>query len=114
MLRTPSRAISWGLLALLVGGCCYPVRERADLLVCDLAARPADVAPASTDESLPAPRRQTGSAEPGFSQAGEANAPGDRRRPITLSERLRIPPELPGANAPPIRVPPQTVPGEQR
>ena len=40
------RTVRWWSLALgavLVAGCCYPVGEKVDGMVCDLAAKPRDL-----------------------------------------------------------------------
>jgi cobalt-zinc-cadmium efflux system outer membrane protein len=86
------------LLLLLLGGCCYPVREYADQAVCELAARPLDLEPAP-------PPDQSAARGPGQPKA---------QPPKGLPGRLEIPPELPGAGAPPIDLPDKTKPEERK
>lgn len=74
---------------LLVGGCCYPVRDQVDAALCHLATCPVDVGPAASEII------QTGHAAP------DAEAPPPRQ----LKERLQIPPGLPGAEAPALQLP---------
>jgi cobalt-zinc-cadmium efflux system outer membrane protein len=100
------------LWAVLLGGCCYPVQEQADLSVCELVKHPVDVTPAqATDQNTSQVMRTAyqpvddaddplaqNTQPPG--QARPGTAPGVGRG---LENRPRIPPELPGANAAPIR-----------
>jgi cobalt-zinc-cadmium efflux system outer membrane protein len=80
---------------LLLGGCFYAsVRERVGGLVCDRANRPIDPQPPLVPE-LPPPQPLTQPAK-------------------TLVERLAVPPGVPGAQTPPIVLPPlKTAPQEQ-
>jgi cobalt-zinc-cadmium efflux system outer membrane protein len=99
------RRLAWLGLAIALGGCCFPVREQVDRVVCDLATHPID----------PAPLASTGSAYASFAEevkpaafeielVNPAEEPGPP--PRTLKERLKIPAELPGAQAPPLQLPP--------
>lgn len=128
-----SRWICCGLGIALVPGCLHPVRQNVDHVVCDLAARPMDLSPASREapakpQTAPA-KEETPSKSPGVTQlpakeqdeglrlasfqlpqpAGIQDKPA---RP--LAERLKIPPELPGADAPPVRLPPPTAPRQEK
>jgi len=87
-----SRASSLGLLGLLLlGGCCHPAADRADRALQALGARPLDPEP-------PPPR------PPGPAHAEPSKIDGKKG----LLERLHIPPRLPGADAPPVQMPPST------
>jgi cobalt-zinc-cadmium efflux system outer membrane protein len=101
--------VTVGLLAL--GGCCYAVREPADQAVCKVAAHPIDLeplpladqcAPASTTEQ-PATITPVDYLQPADSAEGQPPRLPPTKRKFT--ERLQYPPGLPGANAPPIRLP---------
>jgi cobalt-zinc-cadmium efflux system outer membrane protein len=113
MLRLRSTRVLAAVAGLAIGGCCFPVREHADLAVCDLAARPADVAlPSAVDESKPKlPGQAKGTSE---ERSPAVDTAQDQQRPVTMAERLRVPPELPGANVPPIQMPPATASRAER
>lgn len=83
------RGWHWLVGLLLAAGCCGPVRYEADLLIREMSSRPLDVAPPQLDATPP----PQGAIEP---------APPEPRK---LSERLQIPPDLPGADAPAITLP---------
>src|SRR5438445_920997 len=106
------------MASLFFGGCCFPVREQVDGVICDLAALRFDREPlAPADQSAPP---LPGSSESSVSQpadgswsAGEPSRidsevlPAGGQAPLPkkgkdLAERLQIPRELPGATAPPI------------
>ena len=99
------------LWLLLLAGCCYPVREEADLSVCHLAAQNIDVQAAPLpDQKLPG----SASASQDASEEQEAGPvlnqdPASEHSPVgtgrTLLERLRLPPQIPGSRAPPIQLP---------
>jgi cobalt-zinc-cadmium efflux system outer membrane protein len=125
------RSKRWLLLSLaawVVSGCCYAVREQADRQVCDIAAKPLDVAtppvllcspmPAARENGpsdqargpSPSPSALTepadGQVEPAAAQQpAPAESPPRQPPPISLRERLKVPPEIPGANLPLIRQP---------
>ncbi len=87
------------LVLVLLAGCAFPVRDQADLAVEGLSAQLVDVQPiTAADVSMPYP-------------------PVDRpERPVVEKGRilrLRVPPDLPGANAPPIEIPSPTSPDYQ-
>jgi cobalt-zinc-cadmium efflux system outer membrane protein len=114
---------------LLFGGCCYPVREEADGLVCELAAHPLDLQPGFAADRPPAtmpPAEDvhspaypgkllaglpaSGQIDASVSQAGREPAELEPGRPgpgTSFLERLKIPAELPGASAPAIPVLPR-------
>jgi cobalt-zinc-cadmium efflux system outer membrane protein len=84
---------------LLLAGCCYPVGEKVDGTVCDLAARPHDLQPLLPADQGPA---VPPAASPG--PTGKATEPGPTdgkvkgKRPVPS-----VPPELlPGGPVPPI------------
>jgi cobalt-zinc-cadmium efflux system outer membrane protein len=107
-------------LGLAVAGCLYPVQEKVDHTVCELAMRPRDLAPVSSESP---PRPAEPKAEPGAPPA-LSRPPADAETAETirraaqvddkpppggdLSSRLKFPPDLPGANVPPIELPPLT------
>src|SRR5262249_910159 len=117
------------LMLILVAGCLHPVSREIDASICDLAARSLDLAPtpampaaedgtAKTDGAL----KQTSHQEPGdldtsaalvIATAQEQPAGKgvgkklDEKSLQKLLDRFKIPPELPGANAPEmIKLPP--------
>jgi cobalt-zinc-cadmium efflux system outer membrane protein len=117
------------LLLVLLVGCLYPVSREIDASVCDLAARPVDLAPVSS----PSPSEEgaatkdgmvkpTAHQEPAATDASAAltfaapqgqppekgiSKPLDEKGMQRLLERFKVPPGLPGANAPEIiRLPP--------
>jgi cobalt-zinc-cadmium efflux system outer membrane protein len=94
---------------LLLGGCLYHAQERADLAVCDLATRPFDLAPPSpADVSSAREATMTRAVSQLASLDVQTTAllqPADLQRRQEIQSRLRIPPELPGAEAPKIQVP---------
>jgi cobalt-zinc-cadmium efflux system outer membrane protein len=109
------RTLRWVVLTvgLLVAGCLYPVQEKIDYKVCNLAARPRDLAP----EAYEVPRKQMPPPDPqmqtGYrvtdAQTSEMLqvALEDEPKPPEdgLSSRLKFPPDLPGGNVPPIELP---------
>jgi len=117
MVAKPLRSPWWGLALLLLAGCLSPVREEIDAAVCDLAAQTLDLepmAPASRPPGeLPTPRKADAEAG-GDWDAGPAMppAPTPEILPVAFQPggpnqppRLQVPENLPGANAPPIRMP---------
>ncbi len=92
-----SLALALGLLALL--GCAAPVRREIDALLCDRTAHPADLLPPAASKpaepELPPPR------------------PLDKGVP-NLEQRLTVPPHVPGAQTPPIKMPPESAPQKER
>lgn len=104
----------WPLGLLLLAGCCCPVREQADRAVCEMAAHPLDVAPLlPPDQAVPIPNPYDERVKPAGYQNADPKSkdvdhpPSDPSKPPSrLSERLKIPPELPGASARPIQLPP--------
>ncbi len=105
------------LALLLVTGCLYPVRDKVDHVVCDLAAVPRDVEPRRPDDPAKTMPPASGSeAKAGKPQGTETDAtltrmsaqqPAGRQFPSILT-RLQVPANLPGANAKPIELPPYT------
>jgi cobalt-zinc-cadmium efflux system outer membrane protein len=107
MFPRPPRWWLVGLGLLALGGCLYPVRDEVDHTVCGLADHVVDPEP-------PPPRDagKEGAAAPAahallpvvlqVSPQPEVMPTG----PKTQREPLRIPPELPGANAPEVAFPP--------
>jgi cobalt-zinc-cadmium efflux system outer membrane protein len=118
-----SRLARWPAVALAVvffGGCtAYAVREQADQVVCDLSAQTLDLEPAPTELPKPKPAEKSEATAP---QAGEAIKPvtlieagqEEGKAPVSSSDLqppkykprpLEIPPNLPGAIAPPFEYP---------
>jgi cobalt-zinc-cadmium efflux system outer membrane protein len=102
-----------GLLAL--GGCFSPVQEEVDHGVCSLAnhvldPQPLPIALPDQNPQPPAPGTGAGPAaqiiQPVAAQAPAAGAEPTPPSPAPKRDRLRIPPELPGANAPQVEFPP--------
>jgi cobalt-zinc-cadmium efflux system outer membrane protein len=112
----------WRLGLLLLAGCCCPVREQADRIVCEMAAHPFDVAPlALPDQSAPPATPYDTRVKPVSYQSEDASESKDQqsdpatgtqpstdsKQPATrLSERLQVPAEIPGSRAPLIQLPP--------
>jgi cobalt-zinc-cadmium efflux system outer membrane protein len=108
MVRTSVRWLVWSVALLGLGGCSYAVREQVDLAICDLAAKPLDLPPLPPPDLTP-PHAGTASCaevQPVRYQAPEGKDEAELKPPRKLAERLQYPPELPGADAPPIRLPP--------
>src|SRR5947209_8450225 len=99
----------WVFGLLLLGGCLDPVREQADRAVCDKAAHAIDLQPLSQpDESTrmpPASARDSGTSDGITRTSYQPQGAGEQAPGATLLNRLRLPPDIPGANAPPIRLP---------
>jgi cobalt-zinc-cadmium efflux system outer membrane protein len=88
MMAGRTRRLTLPLSLLLLAGCSYPYCADPDRVACELAARPIDVRPAAA-EPAPAP------AQP----AKEPPAPSGL-------QPVPVPREVPGANVPPVQVPP--------
>src|SRR5262245_37163881 len=128
MVPASVKRLSWVLGLVLLGGCCYPVRHDVDLLVCGKAHCPIDPEP---PQAVDATGPSAGAAEPappaaGASLTGVLDAEvlpaggqkkgedGEPVRPrVTLPERLRIPPGLPGGRAADITLPSIDAPRKQ-
>ena len=105
-------------LGLLVAGCVYPVHEKVDRTVCDLAIRPRDLAPITSEsppkpaDPEPGPRVQPVLSRPADTATaetiGRASAADEKPPERGPAPRLTIPPDLPGGNVPKIELPPLT------
>jgi cobalt-zinc-cadmium efflux system outer membrane protein len=101
-------------LGLLAAGCLYPVQEKVDRTVCELAIRPRDLAPICCDsppkpaEPKPESRVQSATDTATAEAIHRALAADEKPPEVDLSSRLKIPPDLPGGNVPPIELPPLT------
>jgi cobalt-zinc-cadmium efflux system outer membrane protein len=118
-----SRWLILTLGTLIAGGCSYAVRENADALVCDLPNHPFDL------DRLP-PTDQSTQSQNALPQSDRGEAESDAVKPVVFQavqekdkekqgeekflRRFRIPPELPGSDAPPIRVPGANARKEER
>ena len=111
---------------LLIGGCLWPVREKTDRDVAEIIARPLDLTPVLSSETAPvAPPSGRSADDSDAKGAGASAKPGAAPQATDLrttalmqpspdgnrapGERpridLRIPPEIPGAEAPLLRLP---------
>jgi outer membrane protein, heavy metal efflux system len=103
----------WALVMLLAAGCCFPVRQKADQFICDMALQPIDLAPATNvDELPPMPPAQaqesTDRGESGVRPVSAQEPEGKETKPKegrSMAERLPVPPELPGGDTPRIQLP---------
>lgn len=112
------RWLPWTLGILIAGGCMFPVREQIDQSVCDLAERPLDIAPVTgTDHSSIQHTSQRVAPETPelelvrSDQASDLLTQKTNQKPLDpkssdmlpppkrMEDYLKIPPELPGANA---------------
>jgi cobalt-zinc-cadmium efflux system outer membrane protein len=87
---------------MLLGGCCFPVRDKADMAVADLAAHPVDVKPTLDLDTTPPPRTEE-APPPRVSPSTEtpqADTPARK-----MENRIRVPKELPGGATPQIQLP---------
>jgi cobalt-zinc-cadmium efflux system outer membrane protein len=118
----PPKWLPWALGLLLVSGCTYPVRDDVDRVVCDLATHPIDpqpptaapqpMPPALAKKAADAPRHLSANLRQTVLMRTAAQVPAGRA--TTPPERVHIPPELPGANVPPITLPPLDAPRAER
>jgi cobalt-zinc-cadmium efflux system outer membrane protein len=107
---------------LLLGGCLWPVRERTDQAVRDLASRPYDLVPEAAlkdvlqaKEAPPAPATPPGgsAAPPGPGPGGSAALPSPASD-IQTTAFLQAPPERPGGGLPRYELQiPSTLPGSE-
>jgi cobalt-zinc-cadmium efflux system outer membrane protein len=122
MLRKFPALLRLSVTLLLLAGCTsYAVREQADQIVCDLSAQTLDLEPAPQIEVLPTPKpteeftsatsarqkasiQQSGTQEPAV-DATPQTAPGTQKNKKEPKYRLQVPPDIPGAKAPPFRYP---------
>src|SRR6185369_950952 len=108
----------WPLGLFALTGCLHPVAEKTDETVSLLASRPPDVAPSHQEEPvapMPAAAIDPGLVRVGLTtqEAGTAQEP-TLPQPRRLPQRLIVPPELPGAGAPRVTLPPTTAPPKER
>ncbi len=95
---------------LLVSGCCFPVNEKIDLTVCDLAARPRDLQPA---DQGPLPTAQMPALADGLTPAAYQPKGGTAPELKGKGHLLTIPPELmPGGPVPELKLPRATAENE--
>src|SRR5438105_11137007 len=101
---------------LFLSGCLYHARERADDLVCTLAARPFDLQPPTVETkttvpgSSPAPAKQAGTLPAAVLDVQTTAYMQAENEPVQLpasKPRLEpnVPPEIPGSEARPIQPP---------
>lgn len=111
-----SRRLWWPLGLVLLGGCCGPLPDHTAAVVDRLAARVRDIEPPPPAEPSPAGPSAPSESRPRLSlevDAGkeDSSQPAgagqiDKTLPAAPARQpLRVPPELPGANAPPITLP---------
>src|SRR5438552_13920400 len=103
----PPRSMRCALLgALLVAGCHSPVREDVDALICKRAGDIVDPQPASLLGPSPTVGGPAGGKELP-QEVPELPPPRPLKQPkVGLVERLKVPPGVPGAETPPIVLPP--------
>jgi cobalt-zinc-cadmium efflux system outer membrane protein len=118
----PRKWLPGALAVLLASGCTYPVRDDVDRAVCDLAAHPLDVQPPGPIEAprqMPRAEARRAPNTPDPPAAGTGSRQGELVRtasqvppggetpsPLPLGRKeLFVPPELPGANVPPLQWP---------
>ncbi len=109
------KRLAWLLVALLFGGCLYPVRRDVDSVVCELASHPLDVQPARPVDTLPAMQgvpAKTGTLEPTPKTGPEKpeTKPEIRKE---FREALQMPPGLPGGKEK-VRLPPPEATEEEK
>jgi cobalt-zinc-cadmium efflux system outer membrane protein len=104
------------LALLTLSGCLSPVRQHADALICDRARTPIDLAPPD-DQTPQAKLAYQASTTAGIDDGPiltAAQVPSQdfptlgQAQPVpktTLEKRLRVPPAVPGAEIPEIRIP---------
>jgi cobalt-zinc-cadmium efflux system outer membrane protein len=97
MSRATRIRLVWALGLLLVGGCCYPVRDHVDLAVDGLANQVIDLQP--VDNARP---RERAERVDGSVQRAAYQQPDDQ--PRRLPQRLKLPSGLPGTEAPSIEI----------
>src|SRR5260370_15177858 len=99
---------------LLLGGCLYHARERTDEAVCALAAQPFDLLPKQAAETKPAapasspapPEKVANPPGPALDvQTTALMQPADQPPKVKPRIDLKIPPEIPGSEAPLIKLP---------
>jgi cobalt-zinc-cadmium efflux system outer membrane protein len=117
-------------LSLLCGGCLYGAREKTDLAVLALSARPFDPAPAQTNLA-PGDQKQTGNEEESKATGTgklvpvvhkdvqtaallQAQPLRDPTQILDIKSRLKIPEAIPGAETPTIPRPPADEAGRLR
>jgi cobalt-zinc-cadmium efflux system outer membrane protein len=94
----------------LLGGCSFAVQEQADRMVCELPNHPLDLdqlPPAdqsAANMDVPGETRKP-SPSPGLKPAVFENPQAQDKPRLDITERFKYPAELPGADAPPIRIP---------
>ncbi len=110
-----SRPLWWPVGLLLLSGCCGALPDHTGAVADQLAARVRDVEPPPPAEQAPAPTPvesrprlslETDSGKDAPDLTGTA-AQIDKTPPTPALKPFAIPPELPGANAPPINLPPE-------
>ena len=110
------RRFRWALGLLLLGGCYHPNPYGADQIVCNLASHVRDPEPPVSFATPPVmpptvenPGLQPTAAQSNLPALSASSLPMTLLFPVPLPPPRRrplfIPPELPGANAPPIRWP---------
>ncbi len=92
------------LLALLLGGCLYPMHEKIDTTVCDLSARPRDLQPHFAADQAPPPLEPAPDSKDTGEHKGKEKDGKKGGKEGVGAKRLEIPPEmLPGGPVPPLR-----------
>lgn len=103
------------LTVLGLAGCLHPVAEHTDSVICAMAAHPFDLHPVLEEgPALPAPAEaeKAGKESADDPKKDKKKEPEDREG--GPPQRLRVPPELPGAGGPKTVLPPSTAPAKER
>src|SRR5690242_10777659 len=102
-LLNPKR-LACALVLVFLGGCLHPVAERVDSCLCTHAQHPIDLEPLLAADRATTARSSDSGLRPVSAQE-EKKDTGDQPRQ-TLTGRLKVDPNLPGAKAPDIQLPP--------
>jgi len=113
MPRPQLTTLAWTLL--LLGGCTFPVKQSVDHRIGDLAAKPLDLTPPCevlpptppAKEDIGKPAGSTDATPPVVDINVQPAAAQDAKLPPPrlISDRLPVPPELPGGATPSIKLP---------
>jgi outer membrane protein, heavy metal efflux system len=110
-MRARAIAVVWGLAALSLSGCLSPVQQETDAIVCHSASVPIDwlpTAPPPLEQSPPPgvkPAAFVGGSDGGIQPVGGVQPLEGGQPKLTLSGRLQLPQNLPGAEAPKLKIP---------
>jgi cobalt-zinc-cadmium efflux system outer membrane protein len=94
----------------LVVGCTFPVRQQVDNLICDRSKLSLDLQPVKDERDGQMEKKneegRNGANQGGVQQAGLFLALAQEpKKDTTLEKRLKVPPEVPGSEAPDLKLP---------